>query len=340
MCDNIYNIAIATNGAYVNYSIVLLESIFKTNPSRKFCVYVLWNSLTEQERNKLENYVNKKGSEIVFIYITGEKYKVFEWKERFSVETYFRLDLQDILPQDVERIFYLDIDMIICNDLAELYESDFEDKYIIACGFSPKCEKGDEFNAGMILFNISKMRKENITFTTYAELAKELNGNFYQDQGLLNALFGEHGTKYVEKYKYNFTCPFYRKFKQEISLLDSKFTLDDIVVLHYAGPGIRPWLWKIGQAEYERLKKKDLLKFFALKGYIIDDLYMQLQTKWWDTAECTDVYQEIEMTMFEKKSRIYEEVLDIVADSNDYKVGMKMMNAVRTIKKVVKRKEK
>lgn len=327
----VYNIAIAPNGAYTNYSIVLLNSIFRTNPERKFRIFVLYNSLTEEEKEKLSNFVTEHNSEIVFLYIDGAKYKVFEWKERFSVETYFRLELQDILTADVERILYLDIDMIVCKDLAELYEMDLGDKYIAACGFSPRCERGDEFNAGMILFDIAKMRENNITFETYVGLAEKLNGNFYQDQGLLNELFGDNGTKYVWKQKYNFTPAFYRKYKAEVLKEMPSFSLDDVVVMHYPGPGIRPWQAQISREEYKLWKDNMLLDLFSIKGYAVDDIYIHMLEKWWECAIETPVFEELQKKMFESKGKLLEKVLLATVNTKAYRIGSKITGILKNI---------
>lgn len=336
MQQQIYNIIFTTNGAYVNYLMVLLESIFRTNTDKKLRLFVLYNSLTEDEKQLLSDYVQKNNAHIEFLYIDGEKYKVFQLEERFTVETYFRLEIQDLLPQDVERVLFLDTDMIVCKDLEELYELDFEDKYLVACGFSPRCEKGDEFNAGMILFNIKKMRENHISFETYVELAKKLNGNFYLDQGLLNEMFGETGTRYVWKQKYNFTCPFYRKYREEIKKEMPKFSLEDVVVLHYPGPGIRPWQALLTEDDFLNLKKGKLLNVFAMRGYIIDELYISVLERWWEIAEKTPVYDELLKDMYRMKSKIYEDVLLAVGETKAYQLGNILLNFPKRVKALLK----
>ena len=47
-----YNIAIAPNGVYVNYSIVLLQSLFDTNQGKDFRIFVMYHSLTEEEKQR------------------------------------------------------------------------------------------------------------------------------------------------------------------------------------------------------------------------------------------------------------------------------------------------
>lgn len=325
----IYNIAIAPNGVYVNYSIVLLQSLFDTNPSKEFRIFVMHCSLTEEEKNRLVAFGNSRNAKIEFVYIDGEKYKkVFEWKERFSVETYFRLEIQDVFPKDLDRVLYLDGDMIINRDIDELYQIDLEGKYLAACGFSPRCERGDEFNAGMILFDMEKMRAD-ITFDTYVKLAEKLNGDYYQDQGLLNAQFGDTGTKYVWKQKYNFTCAFYRKYKEEVIKELPGFNIGDAVVLHYPGPGIRPWQAMITREEFEQFKSNGVLELLAMQGYIVDELYMKLLTIWWDYASKTPVYEELLHGMYRMKSELLEKTLLATVNTTSYKLGRKIVRIIK-----------
>ena len=92
---------------------------------------------------------------------------------RFSIETYSRIIAQYVLPQNVERILWLDADMIICKNINDFYNVDFEGKAIVCAAnlkqdtakyFEHKIHLGMKttdvyFNAGVILFNIAKLRK-------------------------------------------------------------------------------------------------------------------------------------------------------------------------------------
>ncbi|MGN0141789.1 MAG: glycosyltransferase family 8 protein [Roseburia sp.] len=331
--DEVYNIVVAPNEKYLRYTAVLLESIFETNPEKKFHIFVLYSVLPQARIDTMTQYVEEKGSKITFLCVDEKKYRELPaMEERISIETYFRLEIQDLLPEDVERALYLDGDMIVCSDLAELYHTDFEGKYIAACGFSPKCEQGDEFNAGMILFNMAKMR-EDITFETYRKLTEKLEDGYYMDQGILNEQFGADGTKYVWKQKYNFTCPFYRKYKKEILGINPEYTLEDVVVMHFTGPGIRPWEARITGKEFASLSRQNLMEIFASQGYILDDLYIAFLEKWWKAAEATPFYEELLTEMYATKNEILEKVLMAVADSREYRLGHRILKLPRAIKR-------
>ena len=332
MEKEVYNIAVAPNNPYVKYAAVLMQSLFETNSDKMFHFFVIYNNLEKSKMEELQEYVEKYGSIIDFIYVDEKKYETFPTQKRFPIEAYFRLEVQDILPKEIERLLYLDCDMMICGDIAELYYTDFEDRYLVACGFSVRCECGNEFNSGMLLINMEKMRQD-ITFETYRKLVDQLHGDFYLDQGLLNYQFAENGTKYVWKEKYNFTCPFYRKYENQIQSVLPGFSIDDVVVMHFAGPGLRPWEAQIDDEEYKRLNKKNLLDIFAANGCIIDELYIHFLSKWWEYAKKVPMYQELLFEMYRKKCEIYTTVLGRVIDTKEYHIGYKIMKNIRKIKK-------
>jgi lipopolysaccharide biosynthesis glycosyltransferase len=178
--------------------------------------------------------------------------------------------------------------------------------------------------------NIEKLR-EKVSFEKYVEIAKTLNMDFYADQGLLNYYFGETGTIYVPKVLYNFTSPFYRKFQKEIAEEYPKFSFDDIVIIHYAGPGFRPWQASFGEEEYRILSKGNLLDIMAAKGYILDDVYMKILKKWWDTAENTPVYEKLLLDMSLKKNELLEQWMDALTDAKEYRIGYRIMRILRKI---------
>ena len=49
----------------------------------------------------------------------GDKYKNLKFKKRLSISTYYRLSLQDVLP-NINKIIYLDSDTLVFRDLKEL----------------------------------------------------------------------------------------------------------------------------------------------------------------------------------------------------------------------------
>ena len=114
------------------------------------------------------------------------KYK----RNRFSEVTFYRLLAPLFIPLD--RIIYLDSDVLIFDDLLEMYDLPFDNNYIL--GFLDVLNYGVDYlglisdkyiNAGVLLFNLDKIRLDNKCFEMIymAKNNKNLKNN---DQTIIN----------------------------------------------------------------------------------------------------------------------------------------------------------
>lgn len=79
--------------------------------------------------------------------------------------------LADLIPEIPDKLLYLDIDIMIANDIRQLYKIDVTDYEYAAVKEKYGCWliRPDYFNAGMLLFNMKKVRE-----TGLLEKAREL----------------------------------------------------------------------------------------------------------------------------------------------------------------------
>ncbi len=79
--------------------------------------------------------------------------------------------LADLIPEIPDKLLYLDIDIMIANDIRQLYEIDVTEHEYAAVKEKYGCWliRPDYFNAGMLLFNMKKVRE-----TGLLEKAREL----------------------------------------------------------------------------------------------------------------------------------------------------------------------
>lgn len=283
------NIATALNRKYVIYTGVMLRSLCMNNrvPVRAF---LLHSELTESDIRCLVNSLDGFDIEIVPLKVNPELFSSrLPRNSQWSIETYYRLTLMELLPSDVERLLYIDVDIIINKSLEEVYAIDFEGDEIIAtvdsCGkktwdkfgnkqkemFSPMVEQGYQyFNAGFMLLNIAEIRKKH-NFSTYLEAIKKWD---YQmdapDQDILNYV---HWAKvgYIDCWQYDL---FARIAHGE------GFTYEQVknntTVIHYAGT--KPW--------------------------DADNCHFDIEQLWWDYAKLTPFYTQLleeflQKTMFD-----------------------------------------
>lgn len=273
------NIAVAANRAFIKYLYVMLTSLLENNTGQKepCSIYLLSADLKEEQIEIIKRLVETYEGNFQFIRIDMEKFpKELPSNEMITVETYFRLALPDLLPPDLERVLYLDADVVVLQSLQELYETDFEGKSFVVCkegiavtiehaaksGLFAEARKNQNFqyfNAGVLVFNLKKLRSA-CDFAFFMEQALVRKEELvFHDQDLLNYLFW-NDVKYVEAEKFNLAAR-----TAYNSGYDAAWVKTHTAILHYAGP--KPWRHK--EVRYE------------LEGF------------WWEYAKKTPFYTEL-----------------------------------------------
>ena len=175
-------------------------SLLENNGSfEKTEVYVIENNISAENKQKLEAIVGGfENAEIRFI--SFEKWRnslKLDMTWNISVSSYARLFVADMLDEDIERILYLDCDMIITSSLKELWKTDLSgfvagvvqdavpDSVKTAVGLSAEDKY---FNAGMLLIDLEKWRSENIQEKITAFLDEKKGRVVHHDQGVLNGV--------------------------------------------------------------------------------------------------------------------------------------------------------
>lgn len=306
------NLLISSNDKYIKYTIVLLKSIYVNNPNICIDLYLLHNGLTEKSKKMLEDFVTENNQQVFFLKCDNHFFENLQTTATWSVETYFRLLCHTVLPQDMERILYLDVDIIVDDYIYDFYNTDFEGKCLIACPGVPSgwatafddiyAARGWYFNAGVLIFNLDYFRR-NVTVETY--LAAYNTGlNFMADQGLLNYLFCRN-TKYLSpldwNYRYNIALQFNKEAKQ---------TAYKRAIIHYTcfyNP-YKPWDLYFEDDEIEKACQGE----FAPENFYVGRDLNELNGIWWKYAKMTSIYEELYGAMQNKKDFYFRCILDFL----------------------------
>lgn len=125
MGDLIINIATALNRKYLEYTVVMLCSLCENN-NEHIDAYLLHSELIPQDIDLIKNSLSKYNITIISVKINKSDFDDrLPINTQWSIETYYRLMLMDILPESVNRLMYLDVDLIINGSIEELYHVDF-----------------------------------------------------------------------------------------------------------------------------------------------------------------------------------------------------------------------
>lgn len=255
------NIAIAVNDKFVKYACVMLTSLFESNIEHAIELYVLYSDISEEGRLCFQNLEKKYNRKIYMIKVNVERFPdELPHNEEWPMEVYYRLALVEVLPQEIDRILYLDVDIIVKESVLEFYNTDFAGKSLCACkdmsvraqGISKEqyelfaeCITNDDFeyfNSGVLLMNISKMRK-NASLDFFIKKGLEVN-IAVADQDLLNYIYYKD-VKLVDEYKYDlFAKIAYNEGRTY------EWVKNNVSIIHFAGR--KPWHYNALHYEIER----------------------------------------------------------------------------------------
>ena len=171
------NVCLASDNNYAKYLGVTLASILvNAKAEDELCFYILDGGIEEDNKNKILSLKQIKNCEINFIKIDEslfEDYKKVKTHSHITLATYYRLKLSELLPF-VDKIIYFDCDIIVNSSLDELFNADLNN-YAIGGVLDINGKKVKEnplyINAGMIVFNLEYIRKNNVEkeFLDYAK---------------------------------------------------------------------------------------------------------------------------------------------------------------------------
>ncbi len=218
------NVLYLTDNNYAAFAGVSILSMFENNKNiDKLHVYVIDDSIAEENKKKLLDMAAQYRQEIIFLDLT-EGIRTLEAmkipKYRNSYTTYLKLFTFNLLPDSVHRIFFIDSDSVVVGDLSEMIDIDMEGCMIGAVrdGMSQTYKEAlgfdyndSWFNMGVMLVDVDAWKADNAQDKIIAQLQKR-KGYIAVDQDLLNIT--QHGNIMSLHPRYNAT-PHHYVYKEE-----------------------------------------------------------------------------------------------------------------------------
>ena len=235
---NKINVSVACDDNYSQYAGVLIASILENaNSLDDLCIYVLDGGISETRKQEISSLKSIKDCEIVFVPVNEslyEEYKKVKTLEHISFATFYRLKLPSMLP-NVDKVIYLDCDMVVMDSLAELFNTDIGDCYIAGCediGSGKILSKYKNYvNAGMLVFDLDKMRKENVEKTFLEYTVANIDKLKHSDQDIIN--YSCKGHIYILDEKWNV---------QSSNFTNRSSYTNEPKIIHFIAKR-KPWKW-------------------------------------------------------------------------------------------------
>ncbi len=233
-------IVAATDSHYAILLAALIKSIEETvKPGQKIDVYVIDDHIKSSVRLRLEQSINKDITTLVFKptdQIIPKGITLPLDKSSYPLTIYLRLFIPHFIPEDVEKVLYLDVDMIVRKDLATLFATDLGDN-VVAAVQDPRLMTFDNhwggiknykelgfagdthyFNSGLLLMDARKWREQKVAERTIECINTNQKFVNYPDQYGLNVVLANKWFELDSRWNH-FAC----------------FELKEPFLIHYIG---------------------------------------------------------------------------------------------------------
>lgn len=241
------NILVSANDNYIRPLKIMLYSLFEKEKTG-IKIYFLYSDVSRENMRTLDILIRQNGGKFIPVCVENGIFDDAPVWGYFTKEIYYRVLCSELLPQSLERVLYLDSDILIRNSIQELYEMDFCGKMLIGIpdqlSVNKKkirgkkemlglTEKDIYINSGVILFNLDKMRKEFVLKDFLADVEKHKDILVCPDQDEINRYFrGDIG---VTGWTYNYPAYWSFFIRHRIH-----FAVRNPSIVHYMG-NLKPW---------------------------------------------------------------------------------------------------
>lgn len=251
------NVVYASDNNFADIMGVSMISLFENNREcDSISVYVLDDGIAGDNREKLLSVGEKYGREIIFIPVSEIKVPASVQSERWSKSAFIRLMMRRLLPDNLDRILYLDCDVLVLDDLRPLYEIDLGSNTAAGArdcvGKEYRRNIGLEpyeryYNSGILLIQTEKWNED--AFMRFFEASPAMS---YPDQDIINGVCGRNMA--VLSLRYNcYTALFdfsynelmiYRRPSEYYTENEVREALSSPAIVHFTTSfvSLRPWV--------------------------------------------------------------------------------------------------
>lgn len=246
-----YPILVTINKNYIPPLVVMLRSLLRAEPEAEFSVYILHSSLDGSDIQRIELGVGSRRCSIHAILAEDTLLEDAPVTVRYPKEMYYRIFAARFLPEHLDRILYLDPDLVAINSIRPLFEMQM-DEYLFAAASHVKgpIQKINEMrlameectpyiNTGVMLMNLKNLRREQDYGQVYQYIQKYRKRLLLPDQDVISGLYASRILP-LDPYLYNMTERLFLLRADAQCWRNLDWVRSNTIIIHYCGRN-KPW---------------------------------------------------------------------------------------------------
>lgn len=247
------NILVTLDRNYLQPLRVMLGSLYLNNPGETFEIYLVGDGLQAEDWADLERLCARRGA-LHPVTVPEDLFAAAPVVRYYSRAMYYRLLAAQLLPAELDRVLYLDPDILVINPLRPLYDTNLEGKLMAASVHrgltdissrvnrlrldTPEAE--GYFNSGVLVMDLAAMRRRMDPAEIFAYARDHADVLILPDQDILNGLYSTELYP-VEERLWNYDARRFDRYQlSSQGEMDMDWVMDHTAVLHFCGKR-KPW---------------------------------------------------------------------------------------------------
>ncbi len=229
---------------------VMLFSLLRANPGALFDVYLLHAHIPHASFAPVERVLRGRGR-LLPVRVDDALLRGAPTTRRYPREIYYRIFAADLLPKSLDRVLYLDPDVIVGGSILPLYRLELPDYYFAAASHTGRLltkfnvlrlgmeDESPYINSGVLLMNLALLRREQDTRDVIRFIERYRRRLFLPDQDVISALYGSK-IYALDAFRYNMTerlFALHAPFERDLTI---DWVRRNAVIVHYCGRN-KPW---------------------------------------------------------------------------------------------------
>ena len=268
--DRHIRVLFCCNPAFYQHLAVAMVSMLENNPSALFDLHLMASGRDDGLEEKLKRSLQPHRHAVLNIHhLSLDSLAHFFVSSHITLESYLRIFAAEVLGNEIDKILYLDCDLVVVGDLLELWRTDI-DAYALAA--APDLYGGfrrpalgvpmdrSYVNAGVLLLNFARWRREQLPAALICFIEAHAASLIFHDQDAINAVLYDR-TRLLDR-RWNVQSQMFRLRRHVFpgAYAAIREACRRPAILHYAGPE-KPWRFRVSVAKrrlyFQYLKKTE-----------------------------------------------------------------------------------
>lgn len=245
---DVAHVLLSTNSGFLQHAAVCLASLLANNPELFFDIVVVGRASERLDEDRLRRSLARfPNHSLTLREFTTPEVVTLCTTDFYPIETWARLWIADFFEPDVDRVLYLDADIVVVGGIAPLWKANLGGALLAAVDIPDSqsitrleipAEDG-YFNCGVLIVDLEQWRETRALQTVLDYLRAYPERIRTVDQDALNGCF-HHRRKQLD-YKWNVIRPFFREpLALPLRWCEIEAVRREARIIHFNGAS-KPW---------------------------------------------------------------------------------------------------